>query len=392
MVNTNKRNRQEPVTCSRYLPPELWTHNIIPRLPVKKVFQCRTVCRTWCAGIDTPAFVAAHSKLSDKNTDKNPVLAIEKLGLYGHEGCRLTVRRRNSLRKCANIVKTYGTYYLSVRCKGLLFVQDDSTRTLKVWNPSIRKSLTLPQCPLVPAGYGNIKYLFGFRPLIDDYVVYAFRADHAENDLMSTSVAVYTLSDNRWRIRDDKMSLPNWLFERARKIMCDDKSVYVDGEVHWLRYDLYECNRLVRPCLVSFNFNAELFSFTDVPGSRPISPCAIFRFLFVAGDTLAVFALSYINSSVWVLKNNVWDLWYLGHSSPDAYRYICDHPNETATFLYLSDRVDNVRFIIGKISYNIMTNEAIRVLKTLTSRLILDTYVENMVLHRGCDGQILTPI
>ncbi|KAK9748534.1 hypothetical protein RND81_02G064600 [Saponaria officinalis] len=380
-----RRNRTN-VSDRRYLPPDLCIDNILPRLPVKTLFVCRAVCRTWRAVIDDPAFASKHFKLSTNNRDKKKVLAIEKIGLNGYDGCNLTLRRADTLRRCANIYKTYGTYRLSVRCNGLVFVKDNTTN-LKVWNPSIRKSLTVPMCPLV-TGHHIVNYLFGFRPSTNDYVIYAFSVEYDGKPVRSSTVAVYTMSDDRWRIKDNKMSLPSWLFKSSDEPMCDGKSVYLNGAVYWLRFDNNERDAHKRTCLISFDFNLGKFGFLGVPDYHPKFACTTYRILFAFNGTLALFCISLINNLIWVLKDRVWGLLFSGRSSAAGYSYIRDHLDVITKLFYFD--ADGITLVFGKVCYKLVTDEIKPITKSVNSRLILDTYLESMVLHRGCQNQILT--
>ncbi|XP_074313662.1 F-box/kelch-repeat protein At3g23880-like [Silene latifolia] len=402
----------ESINIYNNLPLELWTHHILPTLPVKTLLQFRSVCKVWRDTIDDLRFVSKHMTLSTNNVEKNQVIALgrgEKLRY------RLTVVNKNTLRKQADLFEQSGDYVFHASCNGLFLAQprfityDGNWRllgspTVNLWNPSIRKSLNIPPCPLLDNFhfYSDVKYIFGFRPSRNDYVVFAFLDD--ENRPMSFvqanlimpvsfSVAVYTLSDNLWNIRDYKLilSLDNLLMLSD----CVDQIVYRDGVLHWLGKDPHpksdQGDPSFRTHLVSFDFELENFSYLQLPDVSQASKTETFRYLFVLGESLAIFSISSEWSSIWVLKNKLWNLWFSGTKCFAGFNYIRKNPS-VATRVFVEHGGD-ITLVYGKAIYKIMSDEIQELNESLNlQNLILDNYMESLVLHKGCQGQVINSL
>ncbi|XP_074313581.1 putative F-box protein At1g32420 [Silene latifolia] len=360
------------------LPSELWINHILPTLPVKTLLRFRSVCKLWRNTIDDLRFVSEHLTLSTNNVEKNQVIAIEMLRPGEKLICRLRVVNKNTLRKEADLFEQTECGFKG-SCNGLFLVicYDCKLRpsTVKLWNPSIRKSLILPPCPLLDDFHlhSYVKYIFGFRPSRNDYVVFAFR----EGMPMEFSVAVYTLSDNLWNIRDYKQGLSR---HNLFMLSCEDQFVYRDGVLHWFGKD---------PHLISFDFELEEFSYLELPD---VSQASItdhtFRYLFVLGESLALFSISSKWSSIWVLKNKLWNLWFTGTKWFAGFYYILKNPF-VATRVFVENGGD-ITLVFGKAIYKIMSDEIQELNGSLNSQyLILDNYMESLVLHKGCQGRVI---
>ncbi|XP_074265196.1 putative F-box protein At1g47790 [Silene latifolia] len=168
-MTTNCKSRQKILNSnfspseSNYMPPELLTQ-ILTNLPAKSLARFRCVCKYWCSIIDDPYFVSLHLKYSRLNCDKDKKLLVLKNSVSNSS---LTVLQANTLEKTGRIFKKTGAahgYFILGRCSGLLLVVQRCgpllQKKLRLWNPSIRKSLVIPKTPLPPNLLDTAMYIF----------------------------------------------------------------------------------------------------------------------------------------------------------------------------------------------------------------------------------------
>ncbi|XP_074265336.1 F-box only protein 8-like [Silene latifolia] len=369
---------------SKYLPLDVWA-SIIVNLPVKTLLRFRCVCKSWCSIIDHPDFAYTNLKLRKIDSKKSKIIALEGFGYQGgvlYQGarrCLLTVRQGDTLRKTAHIFESSDRYYLVGRCNELLLLKrfvypgdfnPGYEKEMRLWNPSIRKSLLIPPCPLV-----NAIYLLGFAPCSKDYKIIAI--DNNINRPKNYSyIAVYTLSNQQWCVRNNN---------DPQRIYVPPTAFYFQGAAHWFGKDPLVENQHQNELthLVSFNFDLEKFTFLKIP--RDSKGTDITRFLFILGESLAIFSVTQERSRIWVLEQGrsgkgVWTEWFSGRSNGDTY-YLFSNSWSYSPLFYETD--GERYFIIGKKSYNIDSGRGKELGKSMSGYLDLRMYMESLVLWKG---------
>ncbi|XP_074265347.1 F-box/kelch-repeat protein At3g23880-like [Silene latifolia] len=374
---------------SKYLPPELCTQ-IFVNLPAKTLLRFRCVCKSWCSIIDDPDFVNMHFQLSQFNFRNNNKLLVAFEGLErdtGHTAYMLTVCEAETLRQTDLIFKKSirYTYQIIGSCNGLHLVERFCPpyyrKELRLWNPCIRKSLPLPVSP-----FGSLvgtNYLFGFASHSQDYKVVAMTFDNIEAGLTGkTYVAVYTLSDKKWTVRNDQFDItfPNNI-SINKPFDSLSTAVFCRGSAYWLGYFDEPRNTLTH--LGSFDFDKEKTIFLELPSTWDEK--GSLRFPFLLGVSLAVFSISKVTSRIWVLEQGnekePWTLWFLGGSSGDGYQVFSSCLSTKQKVIYCES--DGGYFICGNKVYNIASCQ-VRVLnRSMSSNLRLDMYSESLVLSKG---------
>ncbi|XP_074265206.1 F-box/kelch-repeat protein At3g23880-like [Silene latifolia] len=287
----------------KYIPPELHTQ-ILANLPTKTVLRFRCVCKSWCEIIDNRDFITQHRNLCKINSvNSKLLLSLEGSGRYGRKGCSLTVRHADALRRTHHILKSTQRYYLLGSCNELLLTLDHiDTRyrqNLMLWNPCIRKSLRIPPSPM---SFRAVVYLFGFASCSKDYNVIetSFGQDGG-----SMSVAVYTLSDQQWSLRNDDLN------KRLFWQNCSPKTGFIfQGAAHWISDDP---NGDGNPAgsstlLVSLDFDLEKFTYLELPFAS--DDIGALRFPFRLRESLAVFCISSVKSCLMFSVLNLVDTEY----------------------------------------------------------------------------------
>ncbi|XP_074265317.1 F-box/kelch-repeat protein At3g23880-like [Silene latifolia] len=365
------------ISESKYLPPEVWTQ-ILSSLPAKTLLKFRCVCKSWCSIIDDPDFIHMHFQLCKINSGNNQLLvSLEGLGRNRDKGCLLTVCQPETLQSASLIFSKSDSYHYRIlsSCNGLLLVvqhgPDGSHIELKLWNPCIRKSFLLPTCPLHICWY-----LLGFAPDSKDYKVAAFAFENS-SDIRPRKIlfAVYSLRDQLWTVK-------NLNITSMRELYSLSKAVFFRGAAYWLEENDYQRDD-ESTHLGSFDFDKENINFLELPFS--LDETRFYRFLFLLGGSLAVFSISQVTSSIWVLEQDnekgSWTLWFSGKSTPDAYHLFIDCIIHHIKLFYIES--DGGFFVCGDKAYNIASCQVKKLKNTPSYYFDLEAYSESLMLSKG---------
>ncbi|XP_074265155.1 uncharacterized protein LOC141587579 [Silene latifolia] len=273
---------------------------------------------------------------------------------------------------------------LKISCNGLLLVEKGGSSRLRLWNPCIRKSLVLPWSPL-PRGFFGRRYLFGFAPNSQDYKAVSITFERSEGiEPSKMYYAVYTLRDQQWTVRKDPLNVTN--LYNSNTIMAFyslPTAVFFRGTAYWLGqndFGQHNNQRYELTHLGSFNFDTENVNFLELPFS--LDEEGSLRFVFLLGGLLAVFSISEVASSIWVLeqdnKKGSWTLWFSGQSSRNGYQLFKDSVQK----IFYCER-NGGYFVYGKHTYNIASCRVQELKKSMSSYVKLETYSESLVLFKG---------
>ncbi|XP_050139170.1 F-box protein CPR1-like [Malus sylvestris] len=191
--------------------PEDIIHDILFRLPTKSLIRCTSVCKPGNYRIKNPSFIRTQlSRTINLNNQSDAHLLLlycvctapieEHCNLrYDNlafdEYCKLEfpiLPREELYNKFLHVVGV---------CNGLVFLADDKDYlgyTFMLWNPSIRKSVTLPNPHLtfetISKYYACIG--FGFDAVTNDYKVVRLITEQCEDP--NIFYEVYSLAGGSW--------------------------------------------------------------------------------------------------------------------------------------------------------------------------------------------------
>lgn len=258
------------------LPSDIMT-NILIRLPIKSIMQCLSVCKYWYSIIKHPSFVNTHF-LSHHNYHLN---SSTKYLIFLHD-TRIVVRRDDkSLSVCYTLkVPRAENHTINIHgsCNGLVCFSSwtsPSLRTTYLWNPTIRKLKTLPQC-LEKPNNDELLLGFGFHQEADnDYLVVKIPCRDTTNNVR---IEVYSLKTNSWRRIHNRIP--------AGWINRDDQLVVVRGTMYyWLSHNHdHDINQTV----ICFDVVNETFREIALPQSVLLDEIHLVVF---GGVSLIVFGL-----------------------------------------------------------------------------------------------------
>ncbi|GKB62462.1 putative F-box domain containing protein [Tanacetum coccineum] len=259
---------------------------VLLRLTVKDLCQCKSVCKSWYSLISSPYFVKLHLKLICKKEDKNN---------KQHRNKRITV-----ISGCGISNGCYYTLKIEGSSNGLVCIS--SLNQLFLTNPSTREFQELQKPPILPEMWKC--YGFGYDSSTDDYKLVTVTY-HLSNGALAHTLS---LKSNAWKH-----------FGHVNYSFYDNKpGILFNGALHWFWFDAnYTRDR--KALIVSFDLAKE--EFIEIP--QPNDPRYDWSYgsrLGIIEDRLCIFHERDDRRPfrIWVMKNyNVKPSWEL---LPDHYK------------------------------------------------------------------------
>ncbi|KAL7185325.1 hypothetical protein ACSBR2_027291 [Camellia fascicularis] len=270
--------------------------NLLSRLPVKTLLQFRCVCKSWCSLISTPNFITTHLKFNLNPTSPSQTHHRHELLRY----FSLNPRREHYLclddkpftklidLHCPFKPRSNNHFRLVSSFHGLICLSDDCfgyTYTIILWNPSIRKYVTLPKPKFCFDHYGPYMFALGFGvdPQTNDpkvvRVVYLF-GTRRENYLVPPTVEVYVLSTGKWKT-------VNASSVRHNMVEFFLSKAFVNGAVHYVVYSQSK-NSVFCNVVLLFDMGSEVFCEMRLP-KKLVSKFPLDLSIAVYGDSISVF-------------------------------------------------------------------------------------------------------
>ncbi|KAL2936085.1 hypothetical protein RDABS01_019203 [Bienertia sinuspersici] len=374
------------ITPFEKLLPEMWLE-IFSKLPAKTLVQLRCVSKSWRSTIDNPNFISMHIARFKNNSNKHFLISFEYCTMAFNEiELRIRVRTMGKFRKREEIMYTLfpaGQYHLEYKgfVDGLILFVRYYARSydLFLFNPSIRKSMLLPQEPPCPRGRAEI--VIGFDPVMKDYkvvmIIFPFRLP---DDTTPCSLLVYELRTGVWRANPSIEAPERWLL---------GQKVFTRGVMHWISFDR-EADPLPKnnTHIVSFNFSSETFSFTELPGDRSDVHDKI-TCPFLLGDSLAVLDVSRAYVCIWVMNKcgetgkESWSKWYHGSIGLDTFEVFLEHRYRVKKLTY----VESLRRFLLQVnkkmkSFDLKSGKLKDLEPSSHCSYSIDPYVESLLLSK----------
>ncbi|CAH1426663.1 unnamed protein product [Lactuca virosa] len=256
-------------TMSDYLCQELIIE-IFTRLPPKSLLRFRSLSKSWYSY----DFYTLHSE------DQLPLCPTG--GYNGITAVQFP---------CSRVFKIVGS------CDGIFYL-NEYQKGISLWNPSIRRKQSLPDCPRRSGGpsegFGlglGLGLGFGFDPISDDYKI--VQVSYARE-----SSFFYALKIDTWCA----IASPTPLISKV----LSGKSCFVNGALHWV-VDSYhtESHDTDLPCILTFNLSTHVFGMIPLP-----EPFWTARGLTTLQGSLAVISTNYneYDSWIWVRRDDSWSV------------------------------------------------------------------------------------
>ncbi|XP_055960642.1 F-box/kelch-repeat protein At3g06240-like [Mercurialis annua] len=171
-----------------FLPEEVVVQ-ILSRLPVKSIFKFSCVSKLWNCIIKTPHFISAFSS--------HHYFLLHHSYYSNHHSLRFDNKHLDHYLSLHPPCTRTDTVHMVGSSNGLVCLYCTSRKNFLefiIWNPSIRKSLTIPESSYrLPRSSFEIFFGFGFDSRTNDYKLLTFSADSI------TNVVLYSLNSNSWK-------------------------------------------------------------------------------------------------------------------------------------------------------------------------------------------------
>ncbi|KAJ7012937.1 F-box protein CPR1-like [Populus alba x Populus x berolinensis] len=377
---------------SSFLPQDVLT-DILARLPFKKILQCRCVSKTWYSLISSTTFATHHLNKTTK-TKNNDILLfrycpgesngeIEHYFLYPDEGFP-----DNHLEELDCPFKSiwFGFSNIVGSCDGVVCLLDrgfvDNDRAA-LWNPSIRKTVSIPRPNVTFTSHGSFvnSLGFGFDSVSNDYklvrVVYLQDCSFGFDEV-PLLVEVYTMRRGCWRMITNDL-----------KYVIREQSAcaFLNGACHWFGYNSVERDE-PRHAAVAFNLGDEVFVQIAVPD------CLLWDHFIDVSFTVLDGMLSLVPCKKWlwgVTPTSVWVMKEYGVGESWTKLFNIEHLEgiERVVAFRENNEVLVAREYGELISYDPNTNNWDCKLFGDADSFYLDTFVESLVLLSEADRVLI---
>ncbi|KAL7602619.1 putative F-box protein At3g16210 [Lactuca sativa] len=232
---------------SDYLCEELIV-NILKRLPPKSLLRFRSLCKKLYSYICSPDFIHIHTfqsqqKLLFRHGSSYKNEEPDFYTFHGEDELPLCLER-GYIGMTAVEFPFRRDFCIIGSCNGILCVFDYlEAKCISLWNPSIRRKLTLPDCP--HRSFSRVHTGFGFDPITNDYKIVSIH---------NRSSFVYAMKTGTWCA----VASPTPLFHEVLSNAC-----FVNGALHWVvEVEPYfsQSNGIVDICyILTFDLSTHVF-------------------------------------------------------------------------------------------------------------------------------------
>ncbi|XP_050283007.1 putative F-box protein At1g32420 isoform X3 [Quercus robur] len=281
---------------SDYLPEEV-VREILYRLPAKSLIRFRCVSKSWNSLITSSAFIDSHLTQSLSHPSNSNKLIFRHCDIVAKVEHYKFIHNDSSFDQYQNVeFPLTNCFRLIGSVNGLFCLSQDEQFIL--WNPCIRKFITLPS----PRDYDHVpsRSGFGFDARTNDYKVVTIAHSYTPKETKPRLVEVYSLKEGSWRRIASAAAL---LSPGITLDLSCRRDAFINGAVHFGVRDWINTPRLkVCPSVLSFDLNDEVFHMTALPKFGAKTDYDIFGFR----GSLSVVYIEHVDNKrscfIWVMK------------------------------------------------------------------------------------------
>ncbi|KAL3848905.1 hypothetical protein ACJIZ3_010787 [Penstemon smallii] len=215
---------------SNHLPFDLFSNQILPRLPVKSLVRFTSVCKTWESFIKSSKFIATHRKFNISKPEGQYALILDKKSCYVVENQEpIYLEKLSSI----SIYPVAIDCFPAESCNGLILLRVSVKISIDflLWNPSIRKCKSVETSPFFKSIFDGSYPSFynvcglGFHDSSNDHRVIRIKYFRVKEKI-SARVEKYSLRTESWK-KVIGSNPPDGL-------VAFRGGVFLNGSVHWL--------------------------------------------------------------------------------------------------------------------------------------------------------------
>ncbi|KAJ9558602.1 hypothetical protein OSB04_013216 [Centaurea solstitialis] len=242
------------------LPDEIIVE-ILSMLPAKSLLRWRSVSKYWLNLISSTKFKLMHLRNFNQQNPRYSVrhldyLASEEWFSLHFDDEAFTLDRNSHVEFPFNITSVILCFRIIGCCNGVVCLCDENgsgSDMVILWNPSIRRKLTLPLPNFKSIKSSFVVLGFGYDKMSDDYKV--VRLAYNDYGFTGPRVEVYAVKTGIWR----KVMFPHgW---RRFYIHYNWTQVFSNGCVHWIASD----SNWSHNSIMTFDITTELFGEIPLP-------------------------------------------------------------------------------------------------------------------------------
>ncbi|KAK9669405.1 hypothetical protein RND81_13G127300 [Saponaria officinalis] len=371
-----KRRRSKFSLIDKYVPIEVW-EQVMWRLPSKTLCRLRCVNREWRSIIDNPSFVLKHYEVYKNHPKKSFLFCEEQIDIRGYK--LFFLRHDKSLKKYYEIMKSnhnilyWSSNFFVANCRGLVLIREFNNG-LKLWNPSIRKALSIEQCSL---NYTKRNYyVLGYAKSSNDFKVICFNWSGFKKRENVFSFGVYSICESIWVEKTSSIVYPEIGDDFSRPSHYT-VAFYSEGWCYWT----------TRTHIIAFDFDNECFSIMDWPDIED----GMVKFLVKSEERLGAFGISHATTRMWVLDEDtrIWHVQFSINLDNLVTDFFKEEELRSRMTLYYPKSGELVMYKNSRlIRYNIKTSQMVADL-TSASIHYVDHHVETIMFGTGLEGQNL---
>ncbi|KAM7473291.1 hypothetical protein LguiB_020534 [Lonicera macranthoides] len=217
-----------------YLPQELLIQ-ILLWLPPKSLLQLRCVSKSWCSLISSPSFIDIHTRNLPHVTNTRKLIRHCTTTSPRQEVYSVFFDNQSSFDRDDDVKIDFPftsttEYRIVGSCNGLICLSDenmwDDVYTTVLWNPAIRRKLTLPLPNIIVRNPRSLHVLgFGFDCKANDYKIVQLSYKNIHS--LPPSVEVFSVKTGAWR----GISSPAPLYHIGGDLW---RQRFFNGAAHWV--------------------------------------------------------------------------------------------------------------------------------------------------------------